>query len=85
MWESGAETNARVASVSEQVSTSAGNFTACVVVEEQNHTSGQAVKTTYCPGVGPALVISQMEVRGQLLTVTARLRGFSVESPEDQP
>ncbi|HET6336310.1 MAG TPA: hypothetical protein VFG30_23975 [Polyangiales bacterium] len=85
IWESGADTNARVASVSEQVSTTAGNFAACVVVEEQNHTSGQAVKTTYCPGVGPALVVSQMEVRGQLLTVTARLRGFSVESAEAEP
>jgi hypothetical protein len=85
VWASGADTNARVASVSEQVSTAAGNFAACVVVEEQNHTSGQAVKTTYCPGVGPALVVSQMEVRGQLLTVTARLRGYSVDSSEAQP
>jgi hypothetical protein len=85
VWDSGSQTNARVASVSEQVSTSAGTFAACVVVEEQNHTSGQTVKTTYCPGVGPAVVVTQMEVRGHLLTVTARLRGFSVEAEESQP
>lgn len=85
VWESGADTSARVASVSEQVSTPSGTFAACVVVEEQNQASGQSVKTTYCPGVGPAIVVSQMEVRGQLLTVTARLRGFSVESSEGEP
>jgi hypothetical protein len=85
VWQSGADTNARIASVSEQVSTTAGTFAACVVVEEQNQTSGQSVKTTYCPGVGPAIVISEMEVRGQVLTVTARLRGYSVESLQAAP
>jgi hypothetical protein len=71
--------------VSEQVTTSAGTFAGCVVVEEQNQTSGQSVKTTYCPGVGPAVVVTQMEVRGHVLRVTARLRGFSVEAAEAQP
>lgn len=85
VWDSSSETAARVASVSEQVSTTAGTFAACVVIEEQNHTSGQAVKTTYCPGVGPAIVVSQMEVRGHMLTVTARLRGFSVEAEKNEP
>jgi hypothetical protein len=85
VWESGADTSARVASVSEQVSTTAGTFAACVAVEERNQASGQSVKTTYCPGVGPVIVVSQMEVRGQLLTVTARLRGYSVESVEAEP
>jgi hypothetical protein len=85
MWESGAGTQARVASVNEQVTTSAGTFAACVVVEEQNRNSGQLVKTTYCPGVGPTVVVSQMEVRGQLLTVTARLRGYSLEASEAAP
>jgi hypothetical protein len=85
MWESGAGTEARVASVNEQVTTTAGNFAACVVVEEQNRNSGQTVKTTYCPGVGPTIVVSQMEVRGQLLSVTARLRGYSLESLDASP
>jgi hypothetical protein len=85
VWESGAGTQARVASVNEQVTTTAGNFAACVVVEEQNRNSGQTVKTTYCPGVGPAVVVSQMEVRGQLLTVTAKLRGYSLEALEREP
>ena len=84
-WESGVGTTARVASLTERVETPAGTFDACVVVEEQNESRGQAVKTTYCPGVGPALVVSQMEVRGHLLTVTARLRGFSVAAEVAEP
>ena len=79
-WESGPGTSARVESMSEQVKTEAGTFTACVRVDERNATSGQRVQTTYCPGVGPALVVSEMDVRGQTLQVTARLRGYSVES-----
>lgn len=85
VWESGSGTQARVASVSELVTTTAGTFAACVVVEEQNRNSGQMVKTTYCPGVGPAVVVSQMEVRGQLLTVTARLRGYALDASEAAP
>jgi hypothetical protein len=79
-WESGLGTIARVASMSEEVKTEAGIFSACVRVDERNATSGQHVQTTYCPGVGPALVVSEMEVRGQTLQVTARLRGYSLET-----
>jgi hypothetical protein len=71
--------------VNEQVTTTAGNFAACVVAEEQNRNSGQTVKTTYCPGVGPTVVVSQMEVRGQLLTVTAKLRGYALEAIAQEP
>jgi hypothetical protein len=84
-WDSGADTHARVATITESVTTDAGTFASCVVVEEQNAASGQSVKTTYCPGVGPTLVVSQMDVRGHLLTVTARLRGFSVEPQATEP
>lgn len=83
-WESGPGTSARVASMSEVVKTDAGTFSACVRVDERNATSGQHVQTTYCPRVGPALVVSEMEVRGQRLQVTARLRGYSLE-PESPP
>lgn len=79
-WDSAPGVRATVASVAEQLTTSAGTFSACVLIDEQNAASGQHVRTTYCPGVGPALVISEMEVRGQTLNVTARLRGYSVEA-----
>ena len=84
-WESAPGVTARVLSVAEQVSTEAGAFSACVLVEEQNANSGQRVKTTYCPGVGPAVVVSEMAIRGRTLTVTARLRGYSLGGDEAQP
>jgi hypothetical protein len=79
-WEAGPDTVARVASVSEQVQTPAGSFADCVRIDESNAASGQRIATTYCPGVGPASVISEMDVRGQTLRVTARLRGYALEA-----
>jgi hypothetical protein len=79
-WQAAPGVSARIASLSERVTSEAGTFERCVLVEEQNSESGQHVRTTYCPGVGPALVISEMEVRGQKLRVTARLRGYSLDA-----
>jgi hypothetical protein len=84
-WESAPGVTARVVSVAEQVSTEAGAFSACVLVEELNANSGQRVRTTYCPGVGPTIVVSEMAIRGRTLTVTARLRGYSLGGNEAQP
>jgi hypothetical protein len=80
-WASGPDTTARVTSLQERLTTPAGSFEACVVVEEQNARSGQTVTTTYCPGTGPVRVISQMSVRGRTLQVRALLRGFGSDSP----
>ncbi len=81
-WSSGEGTSARVTAMHEQLRSAAGSFSECVVVEEQNTGSGQHITTTYCPGVGPAQVVSEMQVRGQNLRVTARLRGYTLEAPE---
>ena len=78
-WPAGPSTEARVTAVEQHIETPAGAFEACVVVEEQNTSSGQEIATTYCPGVGPVRVESRMEVRGQKLRVVAVLRGFSLE------
>lgn len=80
-WASGPNAEARVISTAESLTTPAGSFSACVVVEEQNRDSGQRILTTYCPDVGPTRVISEMKVRGQLLRVQALLRGFTTEAP----
>jgi hypothetical protein len=80
-WTSAPDTQARVAVAHERLTTPAGTFEDCVVVQEDNASSGQSVATTYCPGVGPARVVSQMRVRGQTLRVTALLRGFTAEAP----
>jgi hypothetical protein len=79
-WSSGHDTIARVVALGERLQTAAGRFEDCVVVEEQNAGSGQRIRTTYCPGVGPARVVSEMQVRGQTLRVTATLRGYALEA-----
>jgi hypothetical protein len=78
-WPAGLNTQARVSAVDQLLQTPAGNFESCVVVTELSADSGRKVTTSYCPGVGPVRVESEMEVRGKLLRVTATLRGYSLE------
>jgi hypothetical protein len=78
-WPAGLNTQARVSALDQPIQTPAGNFESCVVVTEASADSGRKVTTTYCPGVGPARVVSEMEVRGKLLRVQATLRGYSLE------
>jgi hypothetical protein len=80
-WPSAPDTVARVDALHQRVTTAAGSFDECVLVKEQNAGSGQRVTTTYCPGVGPTTVISEMEVRGHALRVTATLRGYALPEP----
>lgn len=79
-WPASLDTQARVTAVGQLLQTPAGNFEDCVVVTESGGDSGRKVTTTYCPGVGPVRVESEMEVRGKLLRVTATLRGYSLEA-----
>lgn len=76
-WDSGSGMTARITAIDAAIETPAGHFERCVVVQEQGAPSGQQVRTTYCPGVGPAEVVSEMQVRGQRVSVVARLRGFT--------
>lgn len=75
-WTSGVGLSAHVSRALPEVTTPAGRFTHCAVVEEVAQT-GNHVETTYCPGVGPVKVISRMAIRGQTLQVTAVLRGHA--------
>lgn len=77
-WPAGLNTQARVSALDQLIQTPAGSFESCVVVTELSTDSGRKVTTTYCPGVGPVRVDSEMEVRGKLLRVTATLRGYSL-------
>ncbi len=78
-WSSGQDTTAHVLALGVSLITAAGPFSDCVSVQEDNTGTGQRVTTTYCPGVGPAQVVSEMEVRGQQLRVIAKLRGYTLE------
>lgn len=78
-WPSGEGTRAQVTALHVTLATPAGTFTDCVTVQEDNAASGQRIATTYCPGVGPAEVVSEMQVQGRVLRVVGRLRGYSVD------
>jgi hypothetical protein len=80
-WPSAPDTVARVEALHQTLALPAGTFQECVVVKEENASTGQRVSTTYCPGVGPARVVSEMEVRGHALRVTATLRGYALPEP----
>jgi hypothetical protein len=84
-WPSGPKSVARVTALHVPFTSPAGSFSECVVVEEANATSGQRITTTYCPGVGPVQVVSEMDVRGQTLRVTAKLRGYALEVAQTTP
>jgi hypothetical protein len=77
-WSSGPHTEARVVSLKETVSTPSGPLHDCVLVAELNRDNEQRIETTYCPGVGPARVVAEMDVRGQLMRVAATLRGYTL-------
>lgn len=77
---------ARVIATAVTADTPAGNFERCVDVLEQGGKLELEVRTVYCPNVGPVIVTSTMRshVSERALTVSARLRGFSV-SPRPGP
>lgn len=77
---------ARVVATAVTADTPAGTFEQCVDVMEEGGKLELEVRTVYCPNVGPVIVTSTMRshVSERVLTVSARLRGFSV-SPQPSP
>lgn len=76
-WPSGPGQTATVKELGLEVDTPTGRHSRCVAVHEAGAESGLAVRTVYCPGVGPAEVQASIEVRGQRLEERARLRGVA--------
>jgi len=74
---------AELVSMTARAETLAGAFEKCVEVLERGGKLELEVRTVYCPGVGPVLIESTMRsnVSQRVLTVSARLRGFTV-SPQ---
>jgi len=68
---------AKVISVNRKISTMAGTFTGCVVIEEEAATF--SIRTTYCPDVGPVELVSLDRTKPQTTPVVAKLRGFDLQ------
>jgi hypothetical protein len=69
---------ARIAAVGQTVTVTAGKFEGCVVVEATRRDPVRTVRTTFAPGVGPAIIEMQIQVAGEMITVTrATLRALT--------
>lgn len=79
-WPGRGGRTAELVSMHAMVETAAGRFDGCVEVLELGGKLELEVRTVYCPGVGPVAVASTMRsnVSERALTVSARLRGFTV-------
>jgi hypothetical protein len=77
-WPSGGGMRAEVTRMDTAISTPAGDFRGCVEVVERGAPSGALITTTYCPEVGPALVVSSLELLTGKVEVVARLRGYQI-------
>lgn len=77
-WQSRGGRVAMVGSTTETITTEAGTFSPCVRVHERGGELELDVTTVYCKDVGPVYVQSTMTTKRGSVSVTARLRGYSL-------
>ncbi|MGB0680421.1 MAG: hypothetical protein ACPGUV_12230 [Polyangiales bacterium] len=79
-WASGPDMQAKVEAMGLSVDTPAGRFQDCVEVHEQAR-SGQQIRTTYCPGVGPVRIDSTLHLpsAGRPVRAVGLLRAYRVQ------
>jgi len=77
-WPSGPGMQAEIVRLDAAVDSPAGRFSGCVEVLERGASSGALITTTYCPDVGPALVVSALTLQTGEVKVVARLRGYQI-------
>jgi hypothetical protein len=78
-WPARGDRVATVIAVDEAIDTPAGRFASCATVEERGGDETRIVRTTFCPGVGPARIESVFLSRlgGAPLRVVAMLQGHA--------
>ena len=86
-WPAPGGRTAEVVSTEVAAEPAAGRFDGCAEVRELGGKLDLEVRTVYCPGVGPVSVTSTMQsnVSDRVLTVSARLRGYTVSSRVSGP
>jgi len=86
-WPAPGDRTAELVSTDAVVETLAGRFDRCAEVREVGGELELDVRTVYCPGVGPVSITSTMRsnVSERSLTVSARLRGYSVSPSAPAP
>jgi hypothetical protein len=75
---------ARIVAVDQEVTTDAGRFVGCVVVEVTRSLPMRLARTTFAPGIGPLQIEYQVQNDGRFQTVMrATLRGIT--KPGEDP
>jgi len=75
---------AKIVSVTQEVTTQAGKFSGCAVVEVTREAPTRVARTTFAPEVGPVVIEMQVAAGGSFATVTrATLR--AVTRPGEDP
>jgi hypothetical protein len=79
-WEGRAGRRVRVVADGRTLEVPAGRFEDCATVEERDTDSGRRIETSYCPGVGPVRVVSEvfLEVAGGVQRATGELLGTNL-------
>ncbi len=75
---------AKVVSTTEEVTSDAGHFYDCAVIEVTRSDPRRVVRTTFAPDVGPVAIDVQVEDAGKMI-VTTRARLRSVTRPNEDP
>jgi hypothetical protein len=69
---------AKIVSIGQEVSTDAGKFPNCAIVEVTRTSPTRVARTTFAPGVGPIVIELQVQSGGSFVTVTrATLRALT--------
>ncbi len=82
-WPSRSGRTAEITAMDLALEVRAGAFTRCVRVEEGGGPQGLTIATTYCPGVGPVRIESELatELSGETVRVVAELLGHQIADP----
>jgi hypothetical protein len=75
---------AKVVSTAEEVTTDAGHFYDCAIVEVTRTDPPRVARTTFAPDVGPVVLEYAVELGGKM-TVTTRARLRSITRPGEDP
>lgn len=84
-WPSMSGRVARVTDLDASVEVPSGSFTHCVEVREEGGGSGLAIRTIYCPDVGPTLIEAHQELSlSGGVTGTGRLQAYQLGDDDDE-
>ncbi|MBX7191942.1 MAG: hypothetical protein K1X94_07790 [Sandaracinaceae bacterium] len=85
-WPSANGRTARVSDIDASVDVPTGHFDHCVEIREEGGESGLAMRTIYCPDVGPTLIEAHqtLSLAASGVTATGRLQAYQLGEDEEE-